>query len=125
MNICSLVNEAHQKDIVPLFSPPAGEAGIEIQLKSLHIIFYSTLLVYSPVSVLTSIVSPSSTKRGTETWAPVSRVTILVPPWALSPLTPGGASVTFNEVLIGKDTLTTFSLKMIASTILFGFKKLA
>lgn len=74
-----------------------GDFLIEAPSHFLYIYnFYSTLLVYSPVSVLSSITSPCSTNKGTFIFAPLSKVTVFVPPWALSPLIPGGASITFN-----------------------------
>ena len=52
--------------------------------------------MYSPLRVSTLSRSPSSTNNGTLTTAPVSRVAGLLPPWAVSPLTPGSVSVTVN-----------------------------
>ena len=39
---------------------------------------------------------------------PVSRVTDLSPPDAVSPLSPGGASVTVSVILMGISTLMAF-----------------
>ena len=46
----------------------------------------------------------------------------LLPDAALSPLTPGVTSITFNCTLIGSFTLIILSLNRIVSTISFGFK---
>jgi len=81
-----------------------------------------TLSTYSPVSVLTRTVSPSLMNSGALTSAPVSSLMILDAPLEVSPLTAGGASVTFNSIFIGNFTPMTFSLKVKSSTTALVFK---
>jgi ABC-2 type transport system permease protein len=78
---------------------------------------YSILLTYSPVSVLISIMSPALIKTGTFILASVSRITVLGPDWAFSPLTLGGACFTFKLILMGRDTLINSCLNIKDSTI--------
>ena len=65
------------------------------------LIFYVALSTYCLVSVLTTMVSPSLTKSGVLIMAPVSTFTCLFPPWAVLPLTDGGASTTLSSTFIG------------------------
>ena len=56
---------------------------------------------YSPLRVSTLMISPVLTNRGACTTSPVTSVTGLLAPWAVSPLCPGGASVTSRSTVIG------------------------
>src|SRR5437762_7779920 len=61
---------------------------------------------YSPVRVSTFTTSPSLRKSGTWTTAPVSRVAGLVPPWAVSPRTPGSVRAMLSSTKFGSSTVT-------------------
>src|SRR5262245_20357947 len=56
---------------------------------------------YSPVRVSTLTTSPSLRKRGTWTTAPDSRVAGLLPPWAVSPRTPGSVLAMASSTKLG------------------------
>ena len=76
--------------------------------------------MYSLVWVLTRIMSPWFINNGTFIFAPVSTVTIFVPPFELSPFMPGAASVTSRSIFIGIFNPIIFSLNSLASTVSFG-----
>src|SRR5919107_1250260 len=66
-----------------------------------------TLVRYSLDRVSTLTRSPTLMKSGTCTTTPVSRVAGLVPPVAVSPLSPGSVSETSRSTCAGGSTLTT------------------
>src|SRR5262249_13068269 len=59
---------------------------------------------YSPVRVSTLTTSPSLRNNGTWTTAPVSSVAGLVPPWAVSPRTPGSVRAIASSTKFGSST---------------------
>src|SRR2546425_9549679 len=59
---------------------------------------------YSPVRVSTLTTSPSLRNNGTLTTAPVSRVAGFVPPWAVSPRTPGSVLAIASSTKLGSST---------------------
>src|SRR5690242_870964 len=60
---------------------------------------------YSPVRVSTFTTSPSFRKSGTCTTAPVSSVAGFVPPWAVSPRTPGSVRAIASSTKLGSSTV--------------------
>src|SRR5262249_35469394 len=73
---------------------PAGPGGLGV--------FHQTRERYSPVSVLTRIMSPLLMKDGTVTTRPVSRVAGLTCADAVAPLMPGTVSATFRSTVVGR-----------------------
>src|SRR5262249_40039607 len=61
---------------------------------------------YSPVRVSTFTTSPSFRNSGTWTTAPVSSVAGFVPPWAVSPRTPGSVRAMTSSTKLGRSTAT-------------------
>src|SRR4030095_1512973 len=61
---------------------------------------------YSPVRVSTFTTSPTFRNRGTWTTAPVSSVAGFVPPWAVSPRTPGSVRAMASSTKLGRSTAT-------------------
>src|SRR5262245_33627162 len=59
---------------------------------------------YSPVRVSTFTTSPSLRNSGTWTTAPVSSVAGFVPPWAVSPRTPGSVRAIASSTKFGSST---------------------
>ena len=59
--------------------------------------YFLTLSRYADVLVSTLIISPSPINNGAFTVAPVSSLTGFVPPVAVSPLFPEGASITLSS----------------------------
>src|SRR5215470_2080463 len=77
---------------------------------------------YSPVRVSTLTTSPSLRNSGTWTTAPVSSVAGLVPPWAVSPRTPGSVRAIASSTKFGSSTAAGEPVMYRTSTSVFSFR---